>query len=235
MLDEFHVTKGKGGFPDHPHRGFCTLTYMLEGGFRHKDNKGHEGVIRPHGVQFMRAGSGIVHSEMPEDAPPVDNMGLQLWINLKKADKMKPPLYQEVNDVPTKTKDGVTARAVVGADSTLELKSNFTSDTPFMFVFYSLDKNTRHVNTVPATWAGFLYVVKGAVVIGDQVGKAGQLMRLDDESSSDKVEFTAIEASEFALIAGEPIKEPMYQHGPIVMNTREEVFQAFADYQAGKF
>lgn len=234
MLDEFKVRK-PAGFPDHPHRGFETVTYMLKGSFIHEDFCGHKGTINPGDLQWMTAGRGIVHSEMP--GGDGDNVGLQLWINLKSKDKMVEPQYQELlsRDVPNVSKNGVHVAVIAG--EALGTSSPVRTRTPTCYLDFKLDPDMEHSQPVPEGWNGFVYVLKGRGKFGGPeqwtestrhhtlVFGPGDHIQIKNEGTKQL---------HFVLIAGQPIKEPVFQHGPFVMNSQEELFQAMADYTEGK-
>ncbi|XP_078683790.1 pirin-like isoform X2 [Branchiostoma floridae x Branchiostoma belcheri] len=234
MLDEFKVSK-PAGFPDHPHRGFETATYMLSGTTRHEDFMGHQGRIGPGDLQWMTAGRGIVHCEMPGD--DTESHGLQLWINLKKADKMIEPAYQELlsKDVPKPSKDGVTVAVIAG--ESLGVKSQVYTRTPTMYLDFKLEPGAKYTQAVPEGWNGFVYVLSGYVHLGPEdkqtVGKPHHTMVMSDGEGL-TLENKGPEKVHCVLIAGEPINEPVYQYGPFVMNSQEEIRQAIDDYRHGR-
>ncbi|KAG0033654.1 hypothetical protein BGZ81_007781 [Podila clonocystis] len=234
MLDEFNVDKN-GGFPDHPHRGFETVTYMLEGQFQHEDFAGHKGTIGPGDLQWMTAGRGIVHSEMPIKSQTRAH-GLQLWINLPKEHKMCEPQYQELLDGEIKRalpEDGVVVKVIAGESH--GVKSQVYTRTPTMYLDYKMDKNKSIEQSIPASYTGFIYMLKGKTYIGEDgfEGNAHYTLTFTEEGETVKIE-TKDEEAHFIFIAGEPLKEPIVQHGPFVMNTREEIYETFQDYQQGK-
>ena len=240
LLDSFESDQPGdyiGGFPDHPHRGFETVTYLLAGRMRHKDSAGHEGVIEPGGVQWMTAGRGIVHSEMPEQ----DNgllQGFQLWVNLPAAEKMTAPVYQEfsASEIPVETLEvgalvkviaGQTDRGIVGP-----VKNAITEP---LYLDVQLGQGTRFQQHMPNTHSGFVYVIEGSVRIG-AMGMELPTRTLGVLDDGDTIEVTSGDAdNRFLIIAGKRLNEPVARGGPFVMNTREEVLQAFQDYQQGKF
>lgn len=231
LLDEFHV-KPPAGFPHHPHRGFETVTYMLEGAFTHKDFCGHEGTIHPGDLQWMTAGKGIVHSEMP--ATKQVNKGLQLWINLKARDKMIDPAYQELldKDIPRKTEHGVEVKVIAG--SSMGIDSPVYTRTPTMYLDVRMEKDSSFLQAVPSTFNAFVYVLEGEAMFGETetIGKVHQMLLM---SKGDHIRIsTASQSCRFVMIGGEPLNEPIVQHGPFVMNTREGIMQTFQDYQERK-
>lgn len=240
LLDAFESDQPDdymGGFPDHPHRGFETVTYLLAGRMRHKDSAGHEGVIEPGGVQWMTAGRGIVHSEMPEQENGLLS-GFQLWVNLPASDKMMAPAYQEfpAAEIPVETlASGGTVKVISGQtdQGTVGPVKNKLTDP--LYVDVHLEQNETFEQKVATTHGGFVYVIEGGVKVGSNNAElpAKTLGVLGD---GDKVEITAGDkASRFLLIAGKRINEPVARGGPFVMNTKQEILQAFQDYQQGKF
>jgi len=231
LLDEAHV-KAPDGFPDHPHRGFETVTYMQKGTFRHEDFAGHSGTLNPGDLQWMTTGKGIMHSEVPVG----DEMtrGLQLWVNLKKEHKMVEPRYQELasKDIPVASKDGVTVKIISG--ESMGIKSPVKTYTPTMNLDFSLEPNATFTQPTPKHYNTFLYTLDGDIIIGDDnsITPAHHTVLL---TLGDHVTFTGgPNGSHFVLIGGEPIDEPVVQHGPFVMNTKEEIRQAILDYQYGR-
>ncbi|XP_052281549.1 pirin-like isoform X2 [Dreissena polymorpha] len=230
MLDEFKVKK-PAGFPDHPHRGFETVTYMLSGSFRHEDFCGHKGIINPGDLQWMTAGRGIVHCEMPEG----DDLGhgLQLWVNLSKANKMTQPAYQELldKDIPRTTKDGVTVKVIAG--ESLGIKSPVYTRTPTMYLDFKLEKGATLNQRVPEGWNGFVYVLSGTALFGpDDKAKKGPAHHtlVMGQGNSLRVKNDGDKTCHFVLIAGQPLNEPIVQYGTWVMNTEQEIQQTEHDY-----
>ncbi|KAI1314445.1 hypothetical protein EDD11_002189 [Mortierella claussenii] len=235
MLDEFDVDKN-GGFPDHPHRGFETVTYMLEGQFQHEDFAGHKGTIGPGDLQWMTAGRGIVHSEMPVKSQTRAH-GLQLWINLPKEHKMCEPQYQELLDgqIPRATpQEGVVVKVIAGESHGVQ--SKVYTRTPTMYLDFKMDKGKTVEQSIPSTFTGFVYMLKGTIYIGDKEfkGEAHHTLTLSEDGAETVKIATKDQDAHFVLIAGEPLKEPIVQHGPFVMNTKEEIYRTFMDYQSGK-
>ena len=238
LLDAFHTEEAAdyiAGFPDHPHRGFETVTYMIEGRMRHQDNQGNSGLLRSGGAQWMTAGRGIVHSEMPEQEEGLMS-GFQLWVNLPAAQKMCPPRYQDIDpeDIPEAVMDnGVKVRVVAGAAAGLTGAATEIAVEP-LYLDITLPPGTDFVQPVPAGHTAFAYVFQGAVQIG---GTAVGAQVLADFGDGDEVELAADGdiPARLLLIAGRPINEPIARYGPFVMNTREELVQAFEDFQRGTF
>jgi redox-sensitive bicupin YhaK (pirin superfamily) len=246
MLDEFG-TDNPGdyiaGFPDHPHRGFETVTYMLDGRMRHRDNHGHEGILVPGSVQWMTAGRGIVHSEMPEQQEG-RMRGFQLWINLPARDKMTAPNYQEFGPerIPaTDLGDGARVKVIAGrvAGVTGPIAQPATDPT---YLDIELEPGATFSQPLARGHSAFLYVYEGAMRVGSGESAATlgthELAVLTDGDSvqlegRDPPRDGALNRA--ILVAGRPLKEPVAKHGPFVMSTREELIQAFEDYQSGRF
>jgi len=230
MLDEFKVGK-PAGFPDHPHRGFETVTYMIQGQIKHEDFAGHSGVIGPGDLQWMTAGRGIVHCEMPVSKEPCT--GLQLWVNLKKKDKMVPPAYQELldSDIPKVEKDGVAVKVIAG--TSMGVNSPVKTRSPTMYLDFRIQPNKEFVQEIPDNWNAFVYTLEGSALFGNNStkGPAHHTLLLSSTSGPLKVR-TTDEAVHFVLIAGEPTGEPVVQYGPFVMNTQEEIYKTLLDFQA---
>jgi len=227
------------GFPPHPHRGFETVTYLLNGRMRHKDNTGNEGVIEPGGIQWMTAGSGIVHSEMPEQQDGLLE-GFQLWINLPSAHKMDRPAYQEhdATNIPTETREGAMLKVISGVTSqgTTGPVSQPLTDPVYLDV--TLQPDTGFNENLAADHNAFVYVINGQLVLedtdGDQIDLGSDQLAV--LSKGDTVALrSGDQASRFLLVAGKPLNEPVARGGPFVMNTAAEVRQAFSDYQRGNF
>ncbi len=239
MLDHFDSPQAHdylAGFPDHPHRGFETVTYMLDGRIRHKDNHGHEGVIESGGVQWMTAGRGVVHSEMPEQERG-RMRGFQLWVNLPSRLKMQAPAYQEHSSerMPVETReDGVRVKVVAGATSRGARGPIATEATDARYFDVTLPEGATFEEPLAADVAAFVVAFEGAVRFDD--GKTLDKVGIAELGSGDAVRFTAMGGEARALvIAGKPLREPIEWYGPFVMNTREEIMQAVSDYQAGRF
>jgi redox-sensitive bicupin YhaK (pirin superfamily) len=238
MLDHFDSADASdylAGFPDHPHRGFETVTYMLEGKMRHGDNHGHSGVIGTGGVQWMRAGRGIVHSEMPEQTEG-RMRGFQLWVNLPARLKMSEPDYQEfeADRIPVETREGGVSLKVI-AGTTRDGTTGPVKGEPAEPVYFDIELPAGAVFEEPigAERAVMLVVYEGELGFTD--GTRASALGAAFLGSGDKVRFQAAKPSRVLLIAGRPIGEPVAWGGPFVMNTREEVETAFADFQAGRF
>ncbi|MDF3020311.1 MAG: pirin [Steroidobacteraceae bacterium] len=240
MLDEFGTDKAEdyiAGFPDHPHRGFETVTYMLDGRMRHKDNHGNEGVLVPGAVQWMTAGRGIVHSEMPEQTEG-KMRGFQLWLNLPARDKMAEPNYQEFgpDKLPVVERAGVNVKVIAGqVDGTVGPVRQPATDPTYLDL--RIDAGAAFTLPLPVGHSAFIYVYEGSAAVGTgrdaAVIEAQELAVLGDGSEV-RLEGRAARTRAI-LVAGRPLREPVARYGPFVMNTREEIMQAFSDYQTGKF
>ena len=225
------------GFPDHPHRGFETVTYMLSGEFKHRDSFGHKGIIGPGAVQWMTAGSGLIHSEMPGDDIVKNGgrlEGFQLWVNLPKRDKMKAPRYQELpaDRIPVaKSPDGAAEVRVVAGEA-LGIKGGVETHMPIQYLHFKLNAGAQVKHTIPRNLNAMIYTIKGAVSIdGKQVPEYNLAALAND---ADEIEASASEPAEFLLVAAEPIHEPVARYGPFVMNTQAELQQAFEDFRSGR-
>ena len=227
------------GFPPHPHRGFETVTYLLNGRMRHRDNAGNEGVIEPGGIQWMTAGRGIVHSEMPEQQDGLLE-GFQLWINLPATHKLTAPAYQEhaAAQIPTETRPGATLRVITGSTSQGTTGPVEQPLTRPVYFDVSLEAGADFEEPLPAGHTAIVYVVDGGVRLADESG-ADQLLGRDQLGVLGDGDALALEATadgaRFLLIAGKPLGEPIARAGPFVMNTEQELRQAFIDYQSGRF
>lgn len=237
MLDKFHSDNPGdyiAGFPPHPHRGFETVTYMVAGRMRHRDNKGHEGVIEPGGVQWMTAAGGIVHSETPEQEDGLMS-GFQLWVNLPEAEKMKPASYQEYgeDDVPSDVREGVVAKIIVGKTSTgVEGPVRDITVEPF-YAELRMEPGAVFEEPLGMDKTAFVAVHSGSVETG---GETLAEAMLGVYEPGDVVKLTAgPEGARVMLAAGKPIREPIYWAGPFVMTTEADVRQAMLDYQQGRF
>ena len=243
MLDEFS-SENPGdyiaGFPAHPHRGFETVTYLLDGHMLHEDHLGHRGDLKTGGVQWMTAGRGIIHSEMPQQ----ENgrlRGFQLWINLPAREKMKPAAYRDLqaSEIPSVAlPGGGSVKVIAGTLSTAGTTTTgpitgVTTDPTYLDV--ALPAGTRFAHAVDTEYSAFIYPYEGRV----EVGPSGSTRLLGSHSAGiltagDRIEITAgQEGARFLLLAGRPLREPVVQYGPFVMNTRQEIEQAVRDFQSG--
>ncbi len=224
------------GFPDHPHRGFETVTYMLAGRMRHRDSAGHEGLLQNGGVQWMTAGRGVIHSELPEQEHGVME-GFQLWLNLPAHRKMAEPWYR---DFPSEaipeyvTPEGVTVRVIAGESN--GVKGAVTRETTEpLYLDVHLPAGSEFSTALPATHNAFLYGYRGAVQVGGVQVAARRMGILNNAADTDGVTISATEDARLILVAGKPLNEPIVQYGPFVMNTQEEIHQALNDFRSGHF
>ncbi len=225
-----------GGFPDHPHRGFETVTYMIAGNLRHRDNKGHEGLLQNGGVQWMTAGRGIIHSEMPEQEDGRME-GFQLWLNLPAGDKMCAAWYRDIpaGELPGfVTPEGVAVTVIAG-ESHGVLGAEVRQRTAPLYLDIHLPAGQSFAQALPAGHNAFVYVYRGEVQVGGSAVPEKKMAILANDAAADGVVLQCKVASRVLLIAGQPLNEPIAQHGPFVMNTQEELYAAVADYQNGKF
>ncbi|KAL8162536.1 hypothetical protein V2J09_014025 [Rumex salicifolius] len=232
VLDEFSVSS-PAGFPDHPHRGFETVTYMLQGAITHEDFAGHKGTIGVGDLQWMTAGRGIVHSEMPSTQGV--QKGLQLWINLSSKNKMIEPRYQEIlnKDIPKAEQDGVQVRVIAG--EALGAQSNVYTRTPTMYLDFTLKPGARLWQPIPTSWNAFVYVLEGEGSFGSGSRSssvtAHHLLLLGMNGDGLEAVNKSSKVLRFILVGGEPLGEPVMQLGPFVLNTQEEIDQAIDDFE----
>ncbi len=232
MLDHFgsdNPDEYIAGFPEHPHRGFITFTYMLDGHMEHRDSMGNRGDLKAGGVQWMKAASGVIHSEMPQQTDGLMR-GFQLWINLPARDKMSDPAYQEFSSaaIPEVALDAGRVRVLAGEFGGVRGVIE-DSATDVLYLDVSLAAAARFSLPLSETHNAFVYVFEGAARLAGQELQTHSLAVL---GAGDAVEIAAGEAgARFILVTGRPIGEPVVQYGPFVMNTREEIEQAFADYR----
>ena len=232
------------GAPDHPHRGFETVTYMLEGQFEHKDSRGNAGKIGPGDVQWMTAGAGVVHSEMPEKnlAQTGGRLhGFQLWVNLPRKDKMISPRYQDIpsSNIPlSKSADSLVTVKVIAGEA-LGIKAIIETRTPIMYLHFTLQPGASVTQAVPKEYNAFAYVIEGQGLFGSdnqkQLAHRGQIITFDKDGEEVEIRTTSDTRSalDVLFIAGKPLNEPIARYGPFVMNKREEIMEAIADYQNG--
>ena len=237
MLDNFASDQANdyiAGFPSHPHRGFETVSYMLAGRMRHRDSSGNEGVLTNGGVQWMTAGRGVVHSEMPEQQDGVME-GFQLWLNLPAKDKMRAPWYQDFNgeQVPAfSTEAGVRVKVIAGSSHGVDGAVQRDVTEP-IYLDIDLPAGASFSQVLPEGHNAFLFAYRGVVRVGDKEVAAGRMAILANQAGADGVNLHATEASRLILLAGKPLNEPIAQYGPFVMNTQAEVFAAVEDFRAG--
>jgi redox-sensitive bicupin YhaK (pirin superfamily) len=237
MLDNFASNDPKdygAGFPSHPHRGFETISYMLTGNMRHKDSAGHEGLITDGGVQWMTAGRGVIHSEMPEQKDGVME-GFQLWLNLPAKEKMCAPWYRDIQspEVPEFTAEGgVLVRVIAGESHGTAGAVQRAHTEPLYLDIIFPEGGGSYSQPLPDTHNGFVYVYRGEVDVGGTAVARQRMAILANEG--DGVTLQASGPARALLIAGKPLREPIAQHGPFVMNTRAELIQAVDDFQNGR-
>ncbi|MBS0486467.1 MAG: pirin family protein [Proteobacteria bacterium] len=240
MLDEFRSDSASdyiAGFPEHPHRGFETVTYMLAGRMRHGDNQGNSGLLTPGSVQWMTAGRGILHSEMPEQENGL-MWGFQLWVNLPARDKMTAPRYQDIapEAIPeTSPSAGVTVRVIAGTLNGVSGPVSGIATEP-VYLDVRLEAGAKVELPLPATHHGFAYVYEGQARVGD--GASAQLVRgdLGVLTAGTIVSVSAGDTpARLIVVAGKPLNEPVAKYGPFVMNTQQQIVQAVEDFRAGRF
>ena len=240
MLDEFRSDSASdyiGGFPNHPHRGFETVTYMLAGRMRHGDNQGNSGLLTAGSVQWMTAGRGIVHSEMPEQEEGL-MQGFQLWVNLPAKDKMNAPRYQDIapERIPeVQLSAGVKARVLVGEQGGVRGPVEDIATEP-LYLDLHLDAGASAEIDVPATHNAFVYVYEGVGKVG--AGASAELQRgdLGVTTLGGKVRVAAPQAAtRLIFVAGRPLNEPVAKYGPFVMNTQAQIVEAVEDFRSGRF
>ena len=239
LLDVFESDQPQdyiGGFPDHPHRGFETVTYMLAGKMRHRDSIGNEGVIGPHGVQWMTAGRGIIHSEMPEQEEGLLR-GIQLWVNLPASHKMSQPGYQELSasELPLESReDGTEVRVIAGTTDQGTSGPIVGGRVNATYLHVSLPAGATFQQSLSNGQNAFLLVLQGDLRVAED-SRSLQVKELGVLEAGDLVTVKAGSAdTEFLLVAGDPLNEPVARQGPFVMNTHQELEQAFADYRHGR-
>ena len=245
LLDEMGPMQlGPGeakGAPDHPHRGFETVTYVLSGELEHKDSSGRTGQLRPGDVQWMTAGAGVVHSEMPSDefARNGGRMhAFQLWVNLPKRDKLMKPRYQEIPNaqIPKATSDDGLVTVNVIAGEALGQKAVIETRTPIIYLHCQIKPGGSVTQQVPSAFNAFAYVIDGEGLFGNERerGTDGQMILFAQDGDEVRIENTANTTLGVLLIAGSPLNEPVVRYGPFVMNTREEIYEAIEDYSQGR-
>lgn len=239
MLDAFRSDDPDdyiGGFPDHPHRGFETVTYMIAGRMRHRDSAGNEGLLENGDVQWMTAGRGIIHSEMPEQEGGVME-GFQLWLNLPARDKMVPAWYRDIKsaEIPEfVTSDGVVARLIAGRSHGVAGAMQRDATAPLMLDVH-LPAGARFAQALTTDLNAFVYVYRGDVSIDGNAVPERRMAILAAAGDADGVVIVAgAEPARVLLIAGRPLHEPIVQHGPFVMNTQDEIQAAVNDFRAGR-
>jgi len=235
MLDHFSSDDPDdyiAGFPDHPHRGFITFTYMIDGHMLHQDSMGNQGDLRSGGAQWMKAASGVIHSEMPQQANGLMR-GFQLWINLPRKDKMSDPEYQEYPSeaFPIVKTDDATVKVLIGEYQGQRSPVNDPL-TRVQYLDVSLSVNNRFEFALPASYQCFIYVFEGEAKTGNSTLHQHSISVF---GNGDQIEiYSGDKGARFILVAGIPVNEPIVQYGPFVMNTQEEIQQAFIDYREGQ-
>ncbi|WEN41407.1 Putative quercetin 2,3-dioxygenase [Thauera sp. GDN1] len=238
MLDAFGSDKADdyiAGFPDHPHRGFETVTYMIAGRMLHRDSAGHEGLLENGGVQWMTAGRGVIHSEIPQQEEGLME-GFQLWLNLPAKDKMSAPWYRDfaATELPRFTTEAGVEATVIAGDSH-GVGGAVTRDTTApLYLDLHLPAGASFAQPLPAGHNAFLYVYRGELKVDGQTVPVRNMAILANDADSDGVAIEAATETRALLIAGRPLGEPIAQYGPFVMNTEQEIYQAVADYRAGR-
>jgi redox-sensitive bicupin YhaK (pirin superfamily) len=238
MLDAFGSDQPDdyiAGFPDHPHRGFETVTYMIAGRMLHRDSAGNEGLLQNGGVQWMTAGKGVIHSEIPQQADGVME-GFQLWLNLHSSEKMKAPWYRDFqNDqLPQfQTPEGVAVTVIAGASHGVQGAVTREITQP-IYLDVHMPAGSRFEQTLPAGHNAFVYVYRGEVRIAGQAVPLQRMAILKNTPQADGVVIEASADAKLILVAGQPLKEPIVQYGPFVMNTKEEIYQALQDFRDGR-
>lgn len=247
LLDQMGpVELGPGeakGAPDHPHRGFETVTYMLEGRMQHKDSQGNAGTLGPGDVQWMTAGAGVLHSEMPaeEFAEKGGRLhGFQLWVNLPGRDKMIRPRYQEIpaSAIPSaQSEDGRVSVKVIAGES-LGARAVIDTRTPIIYLHFKIEPGARVLQSVAREYNAFAYVIEGEGLFGSGEHAAGEgqmvIFAQDGEEVSIAAPASATMPLEVLLIAGLPLNEPVARYGPFVMNTQAEIYEAIEDFKSGR-
>ena len=247
LLDEMgpmDVAPGEAkGAPDHPHRGFETVTYVLQGRMQHKDSVGNTGKLGPGSVQWMTAGAGVVHSEMPEDdfqRAGGRMHGFQLWVNLPRRDKMMAPRYQDIqaSSIPVATSDGGGVKVKVIAGEALGARAVIETRTPIMYLHFTLQPGARVVQASPDDFNVFAYVVGGEGRFGKEgkPAKRSQMVVFGKDGDGIAIESpkNAKAPLDVLLIGGAPLNEPVARYGPFVMNTQQEIHQAMEDFRSGR-
>jgi redox-sensitive bicupin YhaK (pirin superfamily) len=239
MLDAFGSEKPGdyiAGFPEHPHRGFETVTYMLNGRMRHRDSGGNEGLITNGGVQWMTAGRGVIHSEMPEQDEGLME-GFQLWLNLPAKDKMSEPWYRDIpnEELPRFALENGAEVQVIAGETHGVTGAVVRESTQPLYLDVHLPEDASFELPLPAGHNAFVYVYRGEAVVEGKAVPQARMAILDNSADSDGVRIKAATDSRFLVIAGKPLGEPIAQYGPFVMNTQEQLFAAVEDFRAGRF
>jgi redox-sensitive bicupin YhaK (pirin superfamily) len=226
------------GAPDHPHRGFETVTYILDGAIEHEDSQGNRGRIGAGDVQWMTAGSGVIHSELPSEEIRRNGgrmHGFQLWVNLPRRDKMMKPRYQELRaaEIPTATSADGKVRVTVIAGESLGTRASIDTRTPIMYLHVRLAAGATFTQAIPSNYNAFAFIINGEAAFGDRVARENDMVLFGGDG--DAVTIATQDGAELLLIGGVPLNEPVARYGPFVMNTVGEIRQAMLDYQSGHF
>lgn len=238
MLDAFgsdDPDQYLAGFPDHPHRGFETITYMLQGRMLHRDSEGHEGLLESGGVQWMNAGRGVIHSEMPQQEAG-RMAGFQLWLNLPAREKMSTPWYKDLQaaSLPRFSTDAGAEVMVLAGHSHGVTGAVQRPTTEPLYLDVQLPKGSYLVQAIPLSHNAFIQLYEGEIKVADQTLLAPGMAILTTDPHCDGVRIEAVQDSRFLLIAGQPLHEPIEQYGPFVMNTKEQIYQAVQDFRQGR-
>jgi redox-sensitive bicupin YhaK (pirin superfamily) len=236
MLDAFGSDAADdyiAGFPDHPHRGFETVTYMLAGRMRHRDSAGHEGLLQDGGVQWMTAGRGVIHSELPEQSEGRME-GFQLWLNLPANDKLCPAWYRDIQsaELPQWQGEGVTARVIAGVTHGVQGAVQREATEP-LYLDLHLAAGATFEQPLAASHNGFVYVYRDSLSVADKPVPAQRMAILANDGDAVRL-VAGAHGARALLIAGRPLKEPIVQYGPFVMNSQQQIFQAVEDFRAGR-
>lgn len=238
MLDAFGSDKPDdyiAGFPDHPHRGFETVTYMIAGRMLHRDSAGHEGLLENGGVQWMTAGKGVIHSEIPQQQEGVME-GFQLWLNLHSSEKMNDPWYRDFQDAQLPklvTRQGVAVTVIAGESH--GVKGAVSRDiTQPLYLDLHLPEGAQFEQAIPSGHNAFVYVYRGEVTVSGKAVPAQRMAILANDAQADGVVIEASADARALLISGRPLKQPIVQYGPFVMNSQQEIYQALSDFRDGR-
>ena len=238
MLDAFGSDNPNdyiAGFPDHPHRGFETVTYMIAGRMQHRDSAGHEGLLENGGVQWMTAGKGVIHSEIPQQEHGVME-GFQLWLNLPGRDKLSAPWYRDFKNAELPqftTEEGVAVTVIAGASHGVVGAVTRETTAP-LYLDLHMPAGSCFAQGLPPNHNAFVYVYRGQVHMAGQAVPVQRMALLANEPSADGVVIEASGDAKVLLIAGQPLNEPIVQYGPFVMNTQQEIYQAISDMRSGR-
>ena len=234
LMMDFFSSKQPNGFPDHPHRGFETVSYMKEGSFLHEDFKGHKGRIDEGDVQWMTAGKGIVHAEMPE-SKETDSVGFQLWINLRSTQKMIEPKYQEIKKalIPVIQKEQASIKVICG--NIFGTSGPITPNTPVEYLDVFLALGGRLQKSINIGWNSFIYLYEGQLLVNGNIVENQSAVFFANGPEEAFVDFEAKSSgAKFLWLSGLPLKEPIVQYGPFVMNTQDQIDQTLEDYHSAK-